>query len=302
MYHWIGWLTRPKHIRLLGRIFGWIPHPVLLAFFSLAAPFIARFGGSISQRVRENMSAILGSQAPVKHLCKQYFYQVCVTLYELLFTSSRLPQEGEKHFHSRGEQYLQAVLQEGRGAIVYAPHVGNFFFAYWYLSQRYPCLTVVTAQSKELRPLYLILQELGCKGLHYDKTPPLLLMKKLRRHLEQNGVVFLLGDFSRPAFPRGRLFGRKTPLPRGAASLALGGRVPVIPFYCRRMKGFRHELVFSPPIRLYEQYRMDQTAEAMEQLYRFLEESVKAVPQEWLYWFNVDERWTTEEHSVEEVS
>lgn len=53
---------------------------------------------------------------------------------------------------------------------------------------------------------------------------------------------------------------------------------------------------------LHEQYQKGQVAEAMEQLYSFLEETVRKVPQEWLYWFNVDERWTTEEHNAEEVS
>jgi len=302
MYSWIGWLTRPARVRQLGKMLEWLPTPVLLAFFSLAAHLLVRYGGAISQKVKANMSAVLGEHAPVQRLRRQYFYQVCLTLYELLVVSRRLPEQGEKRFRPAGEEHLQSALQQGRGAILYAPHVGNFFFAYWYLSQRYPCQAVVTAQSQELRPLYLILQELGCQGLDYDETPPLLLMKKLRRHLAQNGVVFLLGDFSRPIFPPGRLFGRLTPLPRGAALLALQGEVPVIPFYCRRIKGFTHQLNFGAPVLLHEQYQAGQMAEAMEPLLQFLEETVRKVPEEWLYWFNVDERWTTEEHNVGEVS
>ncbi|QRG68718.1 lysophospholipid acyltransferase family protein [Brevibacillus choshinensis] len=302
MYRWIGWVTSPKRARLLGRILTGIPKPFLLALFSLAAHLLARFGGQVSQRIKDNMTAVLGKNAPVEHLRRQYFYQVCLTLYELLFVSMRLPSQGEKRFCLTGEKHLQSALGAGRGAILYAPHMGNFFFAYWLLSQRYPCLAVVTARSEELRPLYLMMQELGCTGLDYDETPPLLLLKKLRKHLSQNGVVFLLGDFSRPGFPAGSLFGRKTPLPHGAASLALHGKATVIPFYCRRLKGFTHLCVFQPPLLLHEQFRTDQVAEAMEQLYPFLEDFVRAVPEQWLYWFNVDERWTTEEHSSEEVS
>lgn len=302
MYRWIGWVTSPKRARWLGRILSGIPEPFLLALFSLTARALVRFGGQVSRRIKDNMSAVLGGNAPIEQLRRHYFYQVCLTLYELLFVSRSLPDQGQKRFCLTGEEHLRSALEAGRGAILYAPHVGNFFFAYWLLSQRYPCLAVVTARSEELRPLYLILQELGCAGLDYDDTPPLLLVKRLRKHLSQNGVVFLLGDFSRPAFPTGSLFGRKTPLPRGAASLALQGKVPVIPFYCRRLKGFTHQCVFHPPLLLHEQYRTDQVAEAMEQLYPFLEETVRAVSEQWLYWFNVDERWTTEEHSTEEVS
>ncbi|MGG1660882.1 hypothetical protein [Brevibacillus sp. NRS-1366] len=103
MYRWIGWLTRPKRVRLLGRILEWIPRPFLLTLFSMAAQLLARFGGPISQRVKDNMSVILGAQAPVQYLRKQYFYQVCLTLYELLFVSSRLPKHGGKRFCPTGD-------------------------------------------------------------------------------------------------------------------------------------------------------------------------------------------------------
>lgn len=302
MYRWIGWLTRPDRLHLLGKLLAWIPPPFLLALFFGVSHLLARFGGAVSQRVKDNMSAVLGTQAPVQRLRRQYFYQVCVALYELLFVSHRLPNQGFKRFYPEGEEHLQSALQKGKGAIVYAPHIGNFFYAYWYLSQRYPCLAVVTAQSAELRPLYHIFQELGCEGLDYDETPPLVMLRKLRRHLSQNGVVFLLGDFSRPEFPLGHMFGKKTPLPRGAAMLALEGNAPVIPFYCRRKKGFAHQLTFFAPLNLHEQYEKKQTAEAMEQLYSFLEDAVRAVPEEWLYWFYVDERWTTEDYHAGEVS
>lgn len=84
--------------------------------------------------------------------------------------------------------------------------------------------------------------------------------------------------------------------------LALEGNAPVIPFYCRRRRGFSHQLNFFTPLILHEKYEKNQTAEAMEQLYPFLEDAVRAVPEEWLYWFYVDERWTTEEHHAGEVS
>ncbi|MCI1114043.1 hypothetical protein MOQ26_23815, partial [Stenotrophomonas maltophilia] len=79
--------------------------------------------------------------------------------------------------------------------------------------------------------------------------------------------------------------------------LALEASVPIIPFYSQRIKGFAHRLVFSPPLMLHEQYRRDQTAEAMVPLYQFLEKTVRKVPEEWLYWFNVDERWMTDEQN-----
>jgi KDO2-lipid IV(A) lauroyltransferase len=110
-------------------------------------------------------------------------------------------------------------------------------------------MTVVTAQSKELRPIYMRFQKWGCMGLDYDATPPLGLMRTLRNHLLQNGVVFLLGDFFRPQFPQATMFQRITRSPGGAAALALELQVPVIPFFGHRTRGFRHRLVFHQPMR-----------------------------------------------------
>jgi lauroyl/myristoyl acyltransferase len=88
--------------------------------------------------------------------------------------------------------------------------------------------------------------------LDYDETSPLQMIRTLRNHLEQNGVIFILGDFWRKQFPITELFGKATRGPQGAAALALDQQTPVIPFSGFRTHGFTHHLVFGKPIHLNE--------------------------------------------------
>jgi lauroyl/myristoyl acyltransferase len=303
VYRYIGRLTSDeKGIRRFRYWLSLVPRPCVLLFSVLLSWTLSVAAKDFCRRVERNMGELLSAAPSVSKQRRNYLFQVCMTLYELLVDSERLTGSESWRFQTAGEHHLQKALALGRGAILYAPHVGNFFFYYWFLSQKYPCLTVVTAKSAELRPLYLQFQRMGCQGLDYDETPPIALLKTLRRHLAQNGVVFLMGDFWRPEFPPAWLFGRSTRLPQGAATLALEGKVPVVPFYGHRVSGFRHRLVFAPPFYFYERYKREQTSEAMEQLERFLEDVVRKVPEQWLYWFNAHERWAAESRNEWEVS
>jgi len=249
-------------------------------------------GFAMRRKIRENLSRLLPERTSgqIRRIVRRYFEHGVLTLYEILVD---VPSEligSRARFTVEGEEHLRRVLESGKGAILFTPHVGNYFYYYWYFSQRYPCLTVVTAGSDELRPLYLRMQALGCQGLDYDNTPPLTLLRRLRQHLREGGVILLLGDFWRPNFPHALMFGRQTRSPRGAALMALEERVPVIPFYGYREQGFCHRVVIEPPVHLYKYFDSGQTLEATNRLNGFLERAIRACPEQWFYWFDVDRR------------
>ncbi|SFJ16834.1 lysophospholipid acyltransferase family protein [Thermoflavimicrobium dichotomicum] len=295
MYSWIGKLTAHERIcKTLARIFELLPKSVSLFFLTALAHLFYFCIPSLRKQIQRNMKDILSdkSEKEIHQECRRYYVHLFVILSEIFFHT--LQDKQLERFEVKGEGYLRQALQEGKGAIVYTLHLGNFFYYYWYLSRRYPCLTVVTAGSPELRPIYLLFQEMGCKGLDYDHTPPLALLRELRDHLQNNGVVFLLGDFWRPNFPKAHFFDRITRTPQGTAVLAIEQQVPVIPFYGYRKQGYQHELVFHPSLYLHEKYDKKQREEATNELNRILERIIKEQPSSWFYWFNVDERWEKE--------
>ncbi|MEW9698833.1 lysophospholipid acyltransferase family protein [Paenibacillus sp. SI8] len=297
MYDWISKLTRNEPaLRRLSNVFQLLPGWLMAGICTLIAQLIywgAKQG--VRRRVELNIIDVLAplSEHASKQISKSYFRNLVFTLFEILFQSYHIEKTGLNNFEVQGEAYLkEAELRaQGKGFIVYTPHVGNFFYAYWYLSRHYDCLTIASAGSAELRPLYLKFQAMGCRGLDYDNTPSLELYRALRKHISGGGVLFILGDFWRPSFPLTRLFGRQTRTPEGAAMLAIENQVPLVPFYGYRKTGFRHRFVFNQPLYLHEQFARTQRAEANQLLSDFMADVIREHPSEWFYWFNVHERW-----------
>ncbi|TBL80487.1 lipid A biosynthesis acyltransferase [Paenibacillus thalictri] len=271
-----------------------LPRPMMFGLCRAAAALLYLMAGkTVKSRICANMQDVMPdkNKRQLKAYCKNYISNVVMSLYEIMIDSSSLDTHPQNVFSVHGERHLEAALKLGRGVIVYTPHVGNFFYYYWYLAQKYRCLTVATGSSPELRPLYLKFQEMGCEGLDYDSTPPIELLRKLRKHLAGNGIVFILGDFYRPAFPRSTFFGRMTRMPEGAAMLSIEYGAPVVPFSGRRLNGEHHKLVFEQPLRLYELYDRSQRERASRHLSLFMEKVICRHPEQWFYWFNMDERW-----------
>jgi lauroyl/myristoyl acyltransferase len=281
-----------KVLKTLGKVFRFLPKFLIFGICRFIGLLMYRFGGPLRERIRMNMDQLLQqNRHDIQSHVRKYFHNVIITLYEIIFASQTLDSKNRTKFFVKEERYLQEALEKGRGAIVFTPHSGNFFYYYWYLSRKYPCLTVATAGSKELLPLYLIFQRLGCKGLDYDTTPPLFLIRKIQAHLKTNGVVFILGDFWRPTFPNSTFFNRPSRSPNGAAMMGLEHGVPIVPFYGHHKGKFVHQLCFGAPIYLDQEFSRTQRREATDRLNRLLEAMIKDKPDQWFYWFNVDERW-----------
>ncbi|MCY9664228.1 lysophospholipid acyltransferase family protein [Paenibacillus alginolyticus] len=303
MYEWISKLTlNERRLDRIERVLRVFPIWMMSAFCSMLAFALHwAFRKGFQKRVEHNLIDLLGdmSKSSLRAISKQYVQNVVYTLYEILFLSARLEKLHASHLDVQGEEYLQEAQHraKGKGFIVYAPHVGNFFNYYWYLTQKFDCLTVASAGSPELKPLYMKFAAMGCNGLDYDSVPPLALYRTLKKHVQSGGVIFILGDFWRPTFPLSRLFDRLTRTPEGAAMLALDHHVPVVPFYGYRVKGFKHRLVFGTPLHLYEQFERSgrsgrsEREEANLLLNAFMERVIREKPSAWFYWFNVHERW-----------
>lgn len=301
IFYWIGQLVNhPKLLRWLRVWTQRVPRFVVFALATLLGLGIHACSRSTRQPILRNMAALMPhwSGRERRRMCRRYIVHEVLTIYEQAIEYRRALTrrgKGQVRFHYDGLAHLDEALKLGRGAILYTPHLGNYFYQYWSLSQKYNCSTVITAGSEELRMLFAGLYWSGLRGYDYDNTPPLDLMRNLRAHLRDNGVLKLLGDFWRPGFPDCTLFGKPSKAPAGTVFLALLQKVPVVPFYGVREGWYDHRLVFEPPVHLYEKYTMEQKAEALEELSRIMEHLILQKPEQWLFWFNVHERWAAAE-------
>ncbi|MEI7024329.1 lysophospholipid acyltransferase family protein [Paenibacillus sp. y28] len=300
MYNWIGQLTQGgRGIRFAAAAAGFMPKPIAFGMCWTIARLLYTFAGrQIKERIRRNLTELLELRHSwkLKEIEKDYFLNLAVTLYELLL-ESQAGQPGlcPERIRTEGEHHLQDALTQGKGAIVFAPHSGNFFYYYLLLTRRYSCMTVVTAGSPELRPIYEQFGSFGCRGLDYDHTPPLELVRTLRKHLQAGGVVFLLGDFYREAFPEAEFFGKRSRSPGGTAMLALAEEAPVIPCHGYRNRMFRHRLIFEQPRFLNREFATHERETATNSLNRWLERVIREHPAGWFYWFNADERFASKQ-------
>lgn len=250
--------------------------------------------GNIHKRTLQNMVQILYPYYQLKEIrthCRNYFENALLTLIEILFLSGRLSKEMNRIFDVEGRENLEMALKAGKGAILFSSHTGNFFYYYYFLSRHYPSLVVATAMDEDLHRLYLIFHRLGCNGLDYDTTNKKEMLRTIKSHLENNGILVLFGDFWRRHFPESTMFNKTTRTPRGTASLALDFSVPVIPFYGYRTKGLRHRIIIKEPVNLHELFSRNEKKAATDFLNRLLEENIVQEPAQWFYWFNTDERW-----------
>lgn len=287
--HITGRPERLARVRRWGRL---APYRLVTALCWGCAGLAALVAPGLRRRLSANMRQSLPGQGPLRRLacCVAYLANLLILLYEVMVDVQRLPAHGERRFIVDGLQHVEAARRDGRGVILFAPHMGNFFYAYWYLCQRYPCLTVGTAGSPELRPLYQTFFDLGCPGLDYDRTAPRELVRALRDHLAGNGVVLLLGDFWRPGFPAATFLDRGSRSPQGAARLALDGGVPIIPLSITR-RGWRQCLTFGPPRQLRADFARHERAAATNALNAWMSAAIRQHPSQWLYWLTVAERW-----------
>lgn len=310
MYEWIGQLTADEgRLRKVRHSLRYVPNFIIMFICSAIGTVMFVVFAKLRRRILRNMRDLLrkksGGFGSLGILARglAYFNHLVVTLYELLIVAPELALDGmtdertavlSNSFHIKGQENIERALQHNKGAIIFAAHTGNFFYYYWWLSQHYNCIAVATADSEQLRPIYLTFQKLGCCALDYDQTPPIAMLNTLRRHLHNNGVVVLLGDFWRDVFPSSQLFDRPTRSPSGAAMLALNQSVPIVPLFSQRSSGLRHQMEFGEPIQLHEQYEKHEKAAATNRLNVLLEQMILRAPAEWFYWFNVDERWEIE--------
>ena len=177
-----------------------------------------------------------GNAPPVRHTARAIFESYHRFLLEYLSQRSLGSLALDLKFRFEGMELLYEALSLGRGAVVAAPHVGNWELggiAMARLGHRVHVVTGVqfhprlTGAARALKGRERILVSTPEEGFR-----PLL------RTLRQGGIVVLLTDGD--VFVRSldtEFFGRRVPLPVGPALLARRARAPILFAHAERRPG-----------------------------------------------------------------
>lgn len=183
--------------------------------------------------VSANLSQVLGRPADspiVRAATKEAFDRYARYWHETFRLRVLSDRELRARMNPEGIDLLDADLAAGHGAIVASPHIGNWDAVAGWAARIAGLRVMVVAEA--LRPQRLLdlftrhREELGMQVIPLEDGGDVL--KKLRHHLEDNGVVALVAD--RDMTGKGvtvEMFGRERQLPAGPAYLSLVTGAPL---------------------------------------------------------------------------
>jgi KDO2-lipid IV(A) lauroyltransferase len=168
--------------------------------------------------------------------------------YELFRLSTLTPEWINGHFHCTGIEHVWAGVDEGRGAVLALPHLGNWDFAgAWLALQGFDVAVVAEpVEPPELFEWFVATRAcLGMRVIPLSSSAGTDVLKALRN----NQVVCLLAD--RDLTGDGvevEFFGERTTLPGGPAMTALRAGCPLLPTGCYFMDHGDSRADIRPPL------------------------------------------------------
>lgn len=243
-----------------------------------------RLNGRQRQRLIENYRHILGPQAAAERLenhARQALVHLVVGYADLLrvpVMKRRVARIAE--FDAR---HIDAVLAEGRGAILVTPHLGNWDLAGVFMGARgYPISAVVEPIPRGWTTTFN-----RYRNATAMETIPIPDHRAISRALERNRLLALVAD--RDLTGRGLplpAFGATRSYPKGPAVYALRHRLPVVVgYFVHQRRSGRPPYVgaVGPPLNFKPSGNMDADIVAFTQLIAGeLNHLIERYPDQWL--------------------
>ncbi len=202
-------------------------------------------------QVERNLRRIHGQDyggAALRHDVAATFDSYGRYFYELFRLSTLTPEWIDEHFHCTGIEHVRAGVDEGRGAVLALPHLGNWDFAGAWLALQGFAVTVVAepVEPPELFDWFVETRaRLGMRVIPLSATAGTDVLKAVR----DNEVVCLLTDrdLTGDGVPVD-FFGETTTLPGGPAMTALRAGAPLLPTGCYFMDHGDSRADIRPPL------------------------------------------------------
>jgi lauroyl/myristoyl acyltransferase len=232
-----------------------------------------------------NLSRVIGEPAgspAVRRASRRAFYYYVYYWMEAFRLPGTAPEELDRHMSAEGLPILEEAASAGRGVIMALPHLGSWEYAGAWMSTVGMPLTVVAepVEPRELFEWFVRLRsELGMTvvALGPEAAPAVLAA------LRSGKVAGLLAD--RDITGTGvevELFGDRTTLPGGPATLALRTGAALLPTAIYTLGRGQHLGVVRPPIPLERTGSLrEDVARVTQAMARELEALIRRAPEQW---------------------
>ena len=190
------------------------------------------------------------------------------------------------------EKPLDDALTKGHGAILISAHLGNWELGGLGLAAKGYRMNILTFREPDEKvnlQREAIRRERGVNFIYVDRNATsTLAIVEAASALNRNEVLAILGDRDGSSHTGAfEFFGRPTPIPLGAAYLALATGAPVIPVFVP-LEGGRYAAIMEEPIffRAERAGRERVIVEKTQQLLRVFESYIKSYPDQWYNFFD----------------
>lgn len=215
---------------VLSRVALALPEPLVYALAHVAGAVSARV--SKKRRVVARNLALITGSPPDSPEVRTLVVEAFKSYARYWLETFRLVREGREFFLDRvrvtGTENLDALLTQGRGAIVVVGHLGNWDAVGAWVGARGNRLVTVAEVLKPRRMFDFFVAHRARLGMTIYPAERGTIVK-LAKAVEEGAVVAIVGD--RDLHQRGpevTFFGERVRMPAGPASLALKLRVPLL--------------------------------------------------------------------------
>jgi Kdo2-lipid IVA lauroyltransferase/acyltransferase len=242
--------------------------------------------------LRKNLQVVTGSER-VERLVISTFYKFSRNWCDnLLMMRLRGPMLLGLIGRWTTEKPLDDALAAGHGAILISIHLGNWELGGLGLAERgYPMniLTFREPDEKVNQQRETLRRERGINFIYVDReATSSLAMVEAVNALNRNEVLAILGDRDGSSHTISmEFFGRPTPIPVGAAYLALASGAPVIPVFVP-LEGTHYAAVMEEPVFFRAEHgeRERVILEGTRQVLGVFERYIRCYPDQWYNFFD----------------
>jgi len=244
------------------------------------------FSGRDRQAVENNLKVLSKTERVPQAQVRAVFRNFGKYLLEFFTMTKRLqPAFVESNVHIKNIEYLNEVLQKGKGAVLVSAHVGNWEMGGAVLPILGFPLSVVALAHKDPRVNALFNAQREAFGAMVIQTD--VAVRRVGEHLQRNRLVAILADrdFGNHGIMMDFL-GLKTMVPKGAAYFSMKTGAPIVPIFFICTTEGHFEINVHPPIDppLLPDGKITESS-AKELIQKYLtpiEDEIKKNPSQWL--------------------
>ncbi len=237
---------------------------------------------------RENFSHVLGrppEDPQVGRVARQSFQNYARYLRDIMLYPRISMSELERRVVIHSQDFMEAALACGKGAILVSAHFGNMDVSSAVIAKRLKPITLVGETLRPPQLMDFLTRMREARNVHlfpYDRAP-----RKILEALKRNEMTGFLLDFGIThhldiATVDVCFFGTTTPFPAGPAQLALLTGAPILVGHARVMTdGIIHVYATEPIIARRTGKRTEDTRAIMQEIASRFETFIRQHPEQW---------------------